>query len=187
MTWTTPPFPDRVDVGDVTFVPLTPALLAQDYAAVMRNIPMLRAWSAQDWPTAEFTEAENLVDLVRHDREQVEGVALTYSLLVGGSVQGCIYVRPLADSLLTRDVVVPESLSIPFTDVVVRGWAHEISPVRLVEATTEFLSRFGFPRLWWQANTDCPDQLAACDELGWIDEHWFVGATATWVVRSVPE
>ena len=76
------------------FVPLTPALLDQDYAAVMRDITMLRAWSGQDWPTADFPIESNLADLVRHDREQRDGIALTYSVLLHGVVQGCIYVRP---------------------------------------------------------------------------------------------
>jgi hypothetical protein len=187
MNWVSPPFPERVDLGDMVFVPLTPALVTQDHAAVMRDVAMLRAWSAQDWPTPEFTEAENLGDLERHDREQADGIALTYSVVVRGLVQGCIYVRPVADALLTREVVVPEPSPIPSTDVVVRGWAHDVKPTRLVEASAQFLSTFGFSRLWWQANTDCPHQLDACDALGWTDEHRYVAATATWVLRSVPE
>ena len=187
MSWVTPPFPERVSIGEITFVPLRPALLAEDYAAVMRDIPMLRAWSAQDWPTPDFTDAENLMDLERHDREQTGGIALTYSVLVDDVVEGCIYVRPISDALLTREVVVPTPLPVPLTDVVARGWAHRISPTRLIGASAEFLSTFGFPRLWWQTNTDCPDQLAACDELGWSDSQYHVGATATWVLRSVPE
>jgi hypothetical protein len=187
MSWLTPPFPERVAVGDVAFVPLRPSLVAADFAAVMRNIPMLRAWSAQDWPTADFTEAENLVDLERHDREQQQGVALTYSLLIDDIVQGCVYVRPVADSLITREVVVPTPLPMPSADVVARAWAHDLSAVRLIDACASFLSAFEFPRLWWQTNTECPDQLAACDELGWTEAVHFVGATATWVLRAVPE
>ncbi|MBI4936205.1 MAG: hypothetical protein HY828_20200 [Actinobacteria bacterium] len=187
MSWLSPPFPERVTVDEITFVPLRPALVSVDFEAVMRDIPMLRAWSAQDWPTPEFTEAENLIDLERHDREQQEGVALTYSLLLHGVVQGCLYVRPVADALITRDVVVPTPLPLPLTDVVARAWAHDISSTSLIASCASFLSSFQFPRLWWQANTDCPDQLAACDALGWTHSLTFVGASATWVLRSVPE
>lgn len=187
MSWVSPPFPERVSVGAVTFVPLRPALVEPDFAAVMRDIPMLRAWSAQDWPTPEFTVAENLIDLERHDREQQEGVALTYSLLLHGVVQGCLYVRPVADSLITRDVVVPTPLPLSLSDVVARAWAHDISATTLITSCASFLTAFPFPRLWWQANTDCPEQLAACDALGWTDSFHFVGASATWVLRSVPE
>ena len=97
--WLPAELPARWTDGDLTFVPLTPALLRQDYAAVMRDIPMLRAWSGQDWPTADFALEANLADLQRHDREQQERVALTYSVLLDGVVQGCIYVQPFADAL----------------------------------------------------------------------------------------
>ena len=44
MSWLPTALPQRVEIDGLTFVPLTPALVEPDYAAVMRDIPMLRAF-----------------------------------------------------------------------------------------------------------------------------------------------
>ncbi|MGB8862410.1 MAG: hypothetical protein WCC60_24355 [Ilumatobacteraceae bacterium] len=188
MSWLPADLPQLVELDGITFVPLTPALLEQDYAAVMRDIPMLRAWSGQDWPNAEFPIEWNLDDLQRHDREQQERVALTYSVQLHGIVQGCIYVRPLLDALGSRDITVPESMPLPSADVVVRGWLHDRPALDLIRATMSWLGQapFAFPRLWWQTNSHCLQQLAACDELGLTDELAFEGSDRTWLMRAAP-
>ncbi len=183
--WLPTSLPARVDSGGLTFIPLTPALVEQDYAAVMRDIPLLRAWSGQDWPTETFLLEENLVDLIRHDREQTERVALAYSVLIDGTVQGCIYVRPLLAALRTRNLDVG-GLSVEAGDAVVRGWLHDRPAVDLIGVSMSWLRSepFGFPRLWWQTNSHCPDQLAACDALG-LDEVFGVeGDGQMWELRA---
>lgn len=172
----------------IRFQRLTPVVVEQDHAALMRDIPLLRAWSGQDWPTPSFSTAENLIDLERHDREHEEGVAFTYSVLLDGVIVGCIYVRPLIDALRTRDVEPPNGTPGLF-DTVVRGWSHDMSMDELITASLEAHGGdFGVGiRRWWQTNTDCADQLAACDRLGLTDEMRFDGPAATWVLRAVPE
>ena len=187
MSWLPSLLPQRAEVGGLTFVPLTPQLLSGDYAAVMRDIEMLRTWSGENWPTAEFTADENLVDLVRHDLEQREGVALTYSVLRNEAVIGCIYVRPIVDALLTRSIIVdPAELSA--TDIVVRGWSHEISAARLIAASRSFLlsEPFTFPMLWWQTNIDSAEQLDACDSLALSKQLSFFGESTMWVLARLP-
>lgn len=189
-TWPVADAPRRVHVGrGVEFVALSPALVEPDFAAVMRDIPMLRDWSGQDWPTPEFTIAENLVDLARHDREQQEGVALTFSVLLDSTVQGCIYVHPWAQSLTTRDVTPAPPFPCSERDAVVRGWAHELSAEQLIEAAFALLRApsLAFARLWWQTNLRCPEQLVACEGLGLTERHEYVGPTGTWVMCAVPE
>jgi len=184
--WTAASLPQRVDAPNgLTFVPLTPALVEADYAAVVRDIPMLRAWSGQDWPTDDFPIEWNLEDLQRHDREQREGVALTYSVLIDGVVQGCIYVRPLVDALATREVLLPVGVA-EAGGTVVRGWLHDRPAADLIDATTGWLLAEGLVhgRLWWQTNSQCPDQLAACDALGLTDTIELAGEDRTWVLRS---
>jgi hypothetical protein len=172
----------------IRFQRLTPAVVEQDHAALMRDIPLLRAWSGQDWPTPAFSVGENLVDLERHDREHDDGVAFAYSVLLDDVIIGCIYVRPLADALRTRDVEPPDDMY-GLRDTVVRGWAHDITDDELVAAALQMHGDdFGTGRRrWWQTNTDVPEQLAACERLGLVDELRFVGPTATWVLRAVPE
>ena len=182
------PFPNRVETGNIAFVALTPALVEQDYAAVMRNVSMLRAWSGQDWPTTDFTIEENLVDLERHHREQQEGIALTYSVLVGAEVQGCIYVRPFEDALRSRDLEPPSPPHAPRTDAVARGWAHEPSAEELIVATRALLTGppFRFTDVSWMTNTDCADQLDACDRLGLTASVDIADGVRTWVLRALP-
>lgn len=187
-SWLPADLPDEVVVGDLTFVPLTPALVEPDYAAVMRDIPMLRAWSGQDWPTEDFPIEWNLEDLERHHREQQEGVALTYSILVDEVVQGCIYVWPLIGSLSGRGIVVPDGVVLPADDVVVRGWLHDAPAATLISACFSWLTAapFTFPRVWWQANSECPAQVAACGELGLTETLQFDGTDRRWLLRSHP-
>lgn len=187
--WLPPNPPDRYTAADdLSFVALTPALLDADYAAVMQNIPALRTWSAQDWPTPFFTRQENLVDLERHAAEQRDGVALTYSVLVDDVVSGCIYVHSFENALRTRDVEPPQPPPLPFSDAVARGWAHGVEAERLISATFALLGSppFAFTRLWWQMNTQCPEQMAACTRLGLTVAHTFSGDAAVWVLRSAP-
>ncbi|MEQ1701797.1 MAG: hypothetical protein ABMA25_16940 [Ilumatobacteraceae bacterium] len=177
-----------VSATGLTFVPLTPALVEQDYAAVMRDVPMLRAWSGQDWPTDDFPIEWNLEDLQRHDREQQEGVALTYSVLLAEVVQGCIYVRPLAEALATREVTLPPEAAGALDDIVVRGWLHDRPAADLIGTTLRLLTtgKLVAGRLWWQTNSKCPDQLAACDDLGLTDALELEGTDRTWILRSRP-
>lgn len=174
----------------IRFARLTPAVVEQDHAALMRDIPMLRAWSAQDWPTAAFTVTDNEVDLVRHDREHEERIAFTFSVLLDDRIVGCIYVHRFGLGLRTRDIVADdETVASCIDDTVVRGWCHDIAADTFVEAVrTEFSDPFGTSaRWWWQTNTACPEQVAACDRLGLTDELTFTTPAATWVLRAVPE
>ena len=182
--------PERFDgPHGVAFVALSPKVVEADFAAVMRDIPMLRDWSGQDWPTPEFTIAENLVDLERHHREQQQGVALTYSVLLRGTIQGCIYVHPCVQALATREVTRVPPFGWSESDAVVRGWVHDLTADDLIEASFALLRTppFSFGRLWWQTNTRCADQLGACARLGLVEHHEFEGPTGTWVMRAVPE
>jgi len=183
--WLPTSLPARVDIGGLTFIPLTPALVQPDYTAVMRDVSKLRAWSGQDWPTETFQIESNLDDLIRHDREQTERVALTYSILIDGTVQGCAYVRPLLAALRTRKLDAG-SMSVDASDVVVRGWLHDRPAVELIEACMSWLGSepFTFPRLWWQTNSLCRDQLAACDALGLVEVLRVEGDDRMWEMRA---
>lgn len=183
--WLPASLPQRVDVDGLAFVPLTPALVEPDYTAVMRDVPMLRAWSGQDWPTETFPIESNLDDLIRHDREQTERVALTYSVLIDGLVQGCVYVQPLAAALSARGLD-SSIVAADEGDIVVRGWLHDRPALDLVRACMTWLTHppFEFPRLWWQTNSQCPEQLAACDQLGLTRVISVQADDRTWEMRS---
>jgi RimJ/RimL family protein N-acetyltransferase len=77
--------------------PLHASDVAADYEAVMSSPAMLRRWSQSDWPADDFTLAENLADLQRHEREHEEGVAYTFTVLDPAERRclGCVYLQPL--------------------------------------------------------------------------------------------
>jgi hypothetical protein len=186
MYWEAQNLPQRIEIGAITFVPLTPELLEADYAAVMRDIAMLRRWSAQDWPTPTFTREENLDDLIRHDREQQQGVALTYSVIVEDVLVGCVYVRPAVEALAIRDAAVESTRGL--TGVTALGWAHDTDALTLIDSTLRFLRSepLRLTDVWWQTNGDCLDQIEACHRLGLADQIRFAGPTTEWILSRHP-
>ncbi len=79
--------------------PLTSAHGQLDYRAVMRSKKMLRVWSGHEWPSDDFTLADNLQDLEKHALEHQERIAFTYTVLnpSGRDCLGCVYINPLTD------------------------------------------------------------------------------------------
>jgi len=67
-----------------------------DYAALMASTAMLRRWSQSDWPSDDFTLAENLADLVEHEQEHEARVAFTYTVMNPEATMchGCVYIKP---------------------------------------------------------------------------------------------
>jgi len=77
--------------------PLRATDVELDYEAVMSSAEMLRRWSQSDWPADDFTLAENLADLQRHEGEHTERKAFTFTVLnpQGTQCLGCVYIQPL--------------------------------------------------------------------------------------------
>jgi hypothetical protein len=66
----------------------------RDYDAVMSSAAELRRCRGSEWPSDDFTLAENLADLERHEREHESGEALTYTVLAPDEARclGCVYI-----------------------------------------------------------------------------------------------
>ena len=77
--------------------PLRAIDVALDYEAVMSSAEMLRRWSQSEWPADNFTLAENLADLQRHEREHIAREAFTFTVLSrqGTRCLGCVYIVPI--------------------------------------------------------------------------------------------
>jgi len=77
--------------------PLRATDVELDYDAVMSSAAMLRGWSQSDWPADDFTLAQNLEDLRRHEREHDEREAFTFTVLDPGGTRclGCVYLTPV--------------------------------------------------------------------------------------------
>lgn len=92
--------PTEIRTDRLFLRPLTVDHLALDYAAVMASREQLNRWSQTTWPTPDFTLAENWADLDRHQREHLQGVAFTYTVLdpTESRCLGCVYITPLPAS-----------------------------------------------------------------------------------------
>ncbi len=79
--------------------PLRATDVERDYDAVMSSAAMLRSWSQSEWPADDFTLAENLEDLRRHEREHEAREAFTFTVLdpEGTRCLGCVYLAALPD------------------------------------------------------------------------------------------
>jgi RimJ/RimL family protein N-acetyltransferase len=91
------PVPQEKRTSRLFLRPLRATDVDLDYEAVMSSAEMLRRWSQSDWPADDFTLAQNLADLQRHEREHSERKAFTFTVLnpPGDKCLGCVYIQPL--------------------------------------------------------------------------------------------
>lgn len=119
-------FPKRVPEGLKTAVfhltPLTPAHVHLDHAALMANIELLRLWGGHDWPTPDFSVADNLTHMEWHSDEHQKRIAFTYTILnpAENHCLGCIYIKPTSEALAENP-----DLPVSETDALVRFWVRE--------------------------------------------------------------
>jgi len=91
------PVPERHRTDRLSLQPLRVTDVERDYDAVMSSRATLRRWSQSDWPADDFTLAGNRADLERHEREHLERVAFTFTVLDTRDERclGCVYLMPL--------------------------------------------------------------------------------------------
>jgi len=194
-SWYFGPVPERHTAGGFVLARLTAAHDERDYQALMASVDYLRRWSDSDWPTDDFSVAENREELGWHDEEHEARIAFTYSVLDQSErrVLGCVYLRPLRDMLLTRGVGPPAGPGWPGGDSpCVRGWVRRDEPEQLesrfLAITLDWLTGpdWAFPELWWTAASDDAPQLAALDACAWTRELRtpMAGAKREWVLRA---
>lgn len=85
--------PRAVDLPRFRLTPLAPALLDEDFEAVMSSISVLKGLFG-DWPEG-LTREENLVDLAWHEREFTLRRSFSWIVRDGkGDYLGCAYLLP---------------------------------------------------------------------------------------------
>jgi RimJ/RimL family protein N-acetyltransferase len=91
------PVPNEKRADGLLLRPLRATDVELDYDAVMSSAAQLRRWSQTAWPADDFTLAENLADLERHEREHLERTAFTFTVLNPGGTRclGCVYLAPV--------------------------------------------------------------------------------------------
>lgn len=79
---------------------LSPDYAVQDYECVMACADGIRGVFGPDngWPAKDMTFADNLSDLIRHEREFYAREAFAYSIFeksMAGRYVGCLYISPI--------------------------------------------------------------------------------------------
>ena len=89
--------------------PLSETDVELDYAAVMESKEYLRKWEQANGPSDDFTLADNLKDLQRHEREHIERVSFTFTVMNPTETEclGCIYIFPLTARWLSKAEAMP--------------------------------------------------------------------------------
>lgn len=103
--------PQQLITDQFLIRPLSATDVELDYEAVMDSQKILRKWEQADWPSDDFTVADNLKDLEKHERHFHNREGFTYTVLnpAGTQCLGCIYIYPRTVSWLERAAVTPVS------------------------------------------------------------------------------
>ncbi len=89
--------PELLKSDEFLVRPLRATDVELDYDAVISSRAELWLRNGGRWPREGFTLEENLIDLVRHEREHLERTAFTYTVMNPMETEclGCIYIMPL--------------------------------------------------------------------------------------------
>ncbi|MEZ4513261.1 MAG: N-acetyltransferase [Chloroflexota bacterium] len=96
--------PNGLITNEFLIRPLLATDVELDYAAVMESREFLRMWEQSSWPADDFTVAENLKDLQRHEREHSNRESFTFTVMNPGETEclGCIYIVPRSGRWLSQ-------------------------------------------------------------------------------------
>jgi RimJ/RimL family protein N-acetyltransferase len=110
------PVPEEKRTSRLFLRPLRATDAELDYDAVMSSTEQLRRWSQRTWPADDFTLAENLADLERHEREHVGREAFTFTVMNPDASRclGCVYVTPLRHETERLFLGVPHAADVGF-------------------------------------------------------------------------
>ncbi|MEM9513549.1 MAG: GNAT family N-acetyltransferase [Actinomycetota bacterium] len=108
--------------------PLVPADVVLDYDAVMASRDFLYHWEQDPpYPPADFTVADNLVDLEHMDTWHRNGSRYTYTVMNVGESQalGCVYLLPSDDPVYrTAEVISHDGTDFEDIDATVSFWVR---------------------------------------------------------------
>jgi len=172
------PIPERLQTDEFLLVPLTPAHLELDYAALMSNKKMLRLWSGSSWPTDKFKLNENLDDLEWHWDEHQKRIAFTFTVLspTEDTCLGCVYIKSFAEILANNN---EWKTTVSDYDALVRFWVAQPTfnyglDKMLLDALRQwFASDWAFTHVYWHTPINNQQQITlfqanGLEELGHI-------------------
>lgn len=164
--------PIELSTQDFLLRPLRATDVKLDYVAVMESKDFLRLWSQSEWPTDNFTLADNLKDLEEHEQEHLDREAFTFTVMNPAETEclGCVYINPFELSPEER-IVDDADFAIKLDDAaVIAFWIRQS---RLGEALDErlldtlitwFKDEWAFTRLLFVTNEQVSRQISLLDK-----------------------
>ncbi|MCP4537048.1 MAG: GNAT family N-acetyltransferase [Chloroflexi bacterium] len=130
--------PSELRTAEFILRPLRATDVELDYDAVMTSKEMLRVWEQSDWPVDDFTQADNLQDLQRHEKEHLERSAFTFTVMNPTETEclGCVYIYPLEGMLKHMKAGESELASVNDYQASASFWVRQS---RLADGLDQFL------------------------------------------------
>ena len=161
------PIPTGLRDAEFILRPLRASDNELDYDAVMESKSMLRVWEQSDWPTDDFSLADNLKDLERHEREHQEGKAFTFTVMNSDETEclGCVYINPLASMLQKLNAGDDLIQTLGDDEAVVMFWVRRSQlpqglDDRLLGALIDWFDQeWEFSRVLFSTNSSSPRQV----------------------------
>ena len=149
--------------------PLSTTDVELDYAAVMESKEFLRKWEQSSWPADDFTLADNLKDLERHEKEHVNRESFTFTVMNPTETEclGCIYIFPLTARWLAQAEATPIGVT-EWADyeAVVLFWIRQSRLAEEMDRQLLDILRPWFEQEWtfdghlFMTNEQCEQQVA---------------------------
>ena len=149
------PVPTELRTDEFLLRPLRATDVELDYDAVVASRELLRTRFGGDWPRDDFTLAENLADLQRHEEDFRNRAGFTYTVMNPTETEclGCAYLYPLAGALRRMGVGADAVAQVGESEAAAVFWARgdrvgDGLDKRLLAALLPWLRReFAFPRI----------------------------------------
>lgn len=153
------PVPSRLQTDEFVLRMLRATDVEWDYDAVMASKEALRLRGGQ-WPGEDFTLAENLADLERHEQEFHARTSFTYTVMNPDETRclGCVYLYPMRAILPRFPASEIARSTVPDSTPYVTFWVRSDYPEpdgdkRLLAALRTWLAReWTFPQVLFMAN-----------------------------------
>lgn len=124
-----------------------------DYVAVMSSIDIIHQTRGGNWPTADLTREDDLIDLSWHQREFENGSSFAYTVMNPGETEclGCFYLYPPG---FRTESAAGADIDVSFW-VTQKAYDAGLYPI-LYEALKDWLAKeWPFKQVFW-SNSEIP-------------------------------
>ena len=165
--------PTDLQTQDLQLRVLRPEHVERDYAAFMSSRPRLLVWSGGSWPAADFTLAQNMDDMHRHEDGFTGRTQFTYTVMNRDETrcEGCIYIDSWDVALRGSDAT-PESVGARDYEGVATYWVTDSALERdldrqLLDGVRDWFTRdFAFTRVVFRVNEGQTRDIHVLEDAG---------------------